>query len=293
MFVWRLHTLPAALLAFAPAVRAHPAPPPDPPAHDKSRDHLFHPTPVEFLRDLETDRPDLTESPITVDAGHFQIEADLFNYAVSDHDGRRQEDLAAPVLNLKAGLLHHVDLQVILSPYVRTRIEDRATSPATVTTASGFGDLQVRTKFNLWGNDGGRTAFAFLPFIQFPTGESEVTSGAVEGGMIFPFALELPAGFGAGMQWGVDFVRNPAGSGYHTDFVQSLAIGRDLTGPLSAYLEFFSVVSTESGSDWLGSFDLGFNYLVNPNLKLDAGLNIGVTRSAPDWNPFLGLTWRF
>ena len=32
------------------------------------------------MREMSTDRPDKTESPYTVDAGHFQIEWDLFNF---------------------------------------------------------------------------------------------------------------------------------------------------------------------------------------------------------------------
>lgn len=40
--------------------------------------NLFHPVPENLMRSFETDRPELTESPYTVDAGHFQYEADLF-----------------------------------------------------------------------------------------------------------------------------------------------------------------------------------------------------------------------
>src|SRR5438093_6841318 len=48
---------------------------------DKRQYHLFNPTPRAFLRELSTDRPDKTESPYTVDAGHFQIEMDLVSYS--------------------------------------------------------------------------------------------------------------------------------------------------------------------------------------------------------------------
>ena len=41
---------------------------------DKSDYTLFNPTPRDRLREMSTDRPDKTESPFTVDAGHFQIE---------------------------------------------------------------------------------------------------------------------------------------------------------------------------------------------------------------------------
>ena len=50
----------------------------DPP--DKAKYHLLNPTPREQMREMSTDRPDKTESPYTVDAGHFQIESDLFAY---------------------------------------------------------------------------------------------------------------------------------------------------------------------------------------------------------------------
>ncbi|SEH88045.1 transporter [Epilithonimonas hominis] len=38
---------------------------------------LFKPVPKEQMRDMETDRPDVTESPYTIDAGHFQYETDM------------------------------------------------------------------------------------------------------------------------------------------------------------------------------------------------------------------------
>jgi hypothetical protein len=44
---------------------------------------LFNPTPDRLLRDLTTDRPDVTESPFTVDAGRIQAETNLFGYARS------------------------------------------------------------------------------------------------------------------------------------------------------------------------------------------------------------------
>ena len=50
------------------------------PFPDKTQYHLFNPTPNNLLRDLSPDRPDATESPITVDAGRYQVETSLFDY---------------------------------------------------------------------------------------------------------------------------------------------------------------------------------------------------------------------
>jgi hypothetical protein len=37
----------------------------------------------------------------------------------------------------------------------------------------------------------------------------------------------------------------------------------------------------------------GLTCAITPNVQVDAGVNIGLTRSADDVNPFIGLTWRF
>src|SRR4051794_28712490 len=51
------------------------------------------------LREMSTDRPDTTESPITVDAGHFQVEVD----AVSMTRDQGVTDTAVAAMNLKLG----------------------------------------------------------------------------------------------------------------------------------------------------------------------------------------------
>ena len=130
--------------------------------------HLFNPTPADLMRDLSTDRPDQTESAYTVDAGHVQIEIDFLNY-LREHDTTggadiRTRALAVAPLNLKFGLLNNVDLQLMADPYVRVRAEDRLSG--VTARASGFGDFTTRLKINLWGNDGGPTALAIMPFVK-------------------------------------------------------------------------------------------------------------------------------
>ena len=50
---------------------------------DKSQYTLFNPIPSNCLREFDPDRPDVTDSPFTVDAGHIQFESGLFSYALS------------------------------------------------------------------------------------------------------------------------------------------------------------------------------------------------------------------
>ena len=267
--------------------------PPD--SSDKSRYNLLHPTPRDLMREMSTDRPDLTESPFTVDAGHFQVEMDVLNYAYDRHNPERApvrvETVSIGAVNLKVGLCNKTDLQIMLEPYTSVRIHDRAAR--TVEKHRGFGDITTRVKINFWGNDGGSTALGVMPFVKFPSNQDDLGNNAVEGGLIVPFAAELPAGWGMGAMTGVDFIEDGDGSGYHLEFINTITFGRDIVGKLAGYIEFFSLASNERGAPWVGSADFGFTYGLTDDIQLDAGINIGVTRSADDFNPFIGMSWRF
>ena len=262
---------------------------------DKSGYSLFNPTPRQFMRELSTDRPDRTESPYTVDAGHFQLEMDLANWTSDQqHSSKVNEwtrEWGIAPLNLKLGLLNNIDIQLVIDNYVHLRIEDHLTR--TVEKASGFGDVLTRLKVNLWGNDGGKTAFGIMPVIKWPLPESGLRSGRTDGGIIFPFAAELPAGWGMGAMTEFDFIHNSLTSGYHAEFINSITFGHAIVGKLRGYLEFFSSVSTERGSNWIGTIDCGLTYLLAENIQLDAGSNFGVTAAAYDINAFSGISVRF
>lgn len=258
---------------------------------DKRHYTLFNPTPRELMRELSTDRPDLTEGPYTVDAGHFQIEVDVVNYSHDRERNIRTESLSLGVVNLKAGLCHSADLQLVIEPYAAMRMRDR--DAGTVDWRRGFGDITTRLKVNVWGNDSGMTALAVMPFVKLPTNQDNAGNNAVEGGLIVPFAAELPAGWSLGAMTEVDFMEDADGSGYHPEFINTIAFGHDIVGKLAGYVEFFSLVSTERHARWVGAVGLGLTYRLSADVQLDGGVNIGVTRSADDFNPFMGISWRF
>jgi len=184
-----------------------------------------------------------------------------------------------------------VDVQFVLDTYVHSRIEDRVAG--TVDKASGFGDMQTRLKINLWGNDGGQTALAIMPFVKWPLSASSLRNGKTEGGVIIPLAVELPHGWGMGLMTEFDFVRNAVNNAYDTEFVNSITFSHDIVGNLGGYVEFVGVTGSAPGFKWQGQADVGFTYAVNDNTQLDFGCNFGATKSAPDFNPFIGLSWRF
>ena len=267
------------------------------PAHaaDKNAYSLFNPTPSAQMRDLSTDRPDKTESPYTVDAGHFQIETDLIT-TTRDHDksgggNSVKRGYSVGVTNFKAGLTHNTDVQMVVESYLYERSTDRAAG--TRTDSSAFGDITLRLKHNIWGNDEGDTAFAVMPFVKLPTNSDNIGNDHVEGGVIVPYSFALTDRIGMAVMTQVNLKRDTNNRGYHSEFVNSVTAGTALTEQLNGYAEFYTSRATEGGRHWENTVDLGLTYGVNANLQLDTGINIGVTNAADDYNPFMGVAYRF
>ena len=81
--------------------------------------------------------------------------------------------------------------------------------------------------------------------------------------------------------------------GDHAEFINSVTFGHNLIGKLDGYVEFFSDISRERGSGWVGTVDLGLTYGLTDNIQVDAGVNLGVTPAADDVTAFTGITVRF
>jgi hypothetical protein len=250
---------------------------------------LFNPTPTELMRPLSADRPDATESPVTVDAGHIQIEASFFSYTHRDESGERVDAWTVFDTNFKLGLTNSTDLQVIFSAYNDVKSSSIG-SPST--TMTGFGDIFLRLKINIWGNDGGRTAFGIMPVVKIPTG-TELSNSHLEGGLIFPLAWDVTDSWGLGFMFEVDGVYDEADDRYHAEFVHTATTGFDIIGPVGIYLEYLGIASTAPSSEYQAIFSSGVTCSISDNLVLDAGAQAGLTDAADDVTVFSGFTFRY
>jgi hypothetical protein len=253
----------------------------------KTRFTLWNPVPRERLRELSTDRPDQTESPFTVDAGHVQIEMDMVSFTRDDDDGETVEEWNVAPVNLKVGLRHNLDLQLVFGGWVQS---ETTGDTGTVRRVGGFSDLTVRAKLNLWGNDSGSTALALMPFATFPLGSDEVSRDEFEGGIIVPFGWSFADGFYLGLMSEIDVLANEEGD-HNLAWLNSVTLGSDVTNRLGVYIEVVGVARRDG--PWTGQLDGGLTFACTENIQLDAGCNFGLTDSAPDRQPFIGLTIRF
>jgi hypothetical protein len=259
---------------------------------DKSKYNLFNPTPRKLLRDLSADRPDVTESPITVDAGRVQLEMSFLDYTIDDwnYDDNKVETLTYGSTTLKFGLLHNMDLQVVFDSYIDE--ETKVDTTRSKSSLYGFGDTQLRLKTNLWGNDGGVSAAALMPFIKIPTAANDLGNDHIEGGLIIPMGYELAHGWGLGVMAEFDAVYDDEEHNHDFEFVHSAVLGHDLFGSLGWYGEYVGVSNSDSDSHYQAALGTGLTLGLNDDIQLDLGINAGLTKATDDFNVFFGITMR-
>jgi hypothetical protein len=240
---------------------------------------------ADFARELSPDRPDATESPITVGPGDIQVETSLWSFSRNKDAGEKVESWALGETNVKFGSTDQSDLQLVIRPW----ITERTRSFTFRSRAEGFGDIEIRWKQNLGGNDGGRTAFALMPFVSIPT-QTAVSSGEWEGGLIAPLSIEILDRVSLGLMAELDRVWDEVSGKHEWDLVHTAVLGFDLSDALGLYVEY---IGNTGHGRYEASGSMGLTWAQTENLQWDVGLTFGLNHAAEDFGAFQGLTFRF
>jgi hypothetical protein len=233
-------------------------------------------------RDMATDRPDTTESPVTVPKGRFQIEAEAL--AHSWNDGRSASWTVGESL-LKYGVTDRMDMHLNVPVYSRLRGDDGG-------WAEGFGNLTLRMKYNLWGNDEGRSALAVLPFVSAPTAADGMGAEDWEFGVAIPFSFDLTDSLSLGLQQQFDGLDDGMG-GHEFEWLQSVALGVALTEKAGVFAEAVTVLRFEGDETTDVAINVGGTFQFTPDCQLDAGVRVGLAGEVDDVQLFLGWSQRF
>jgi hypothetical protein len=208
-----------------------------------------------FLHAFFTDAPEphaeIRDRSVEQDGqpAHLQIESEVVGYVYDDTHGTRTDAWSFMSTQFRLGLLNNTELSVTAEPFKW----ERSKSDGVEEKHEGYGTTTIGLRQNLWGNDGGKTAFALFPYVSLPTG----------------------------------------GTGYHFESVLSGVVQQELSDKFTVYVELYGAMNWEEKSDPIATFDTGLMYKLTDNIQLDAGVNIGLTDSAEDVNPFIGLSMRF
>jgi hypothetical protein len=260
---------------------------------DKWRYTLSNPTPENEMRSFCTDRPPKANLPCTVDAGHFQYEADAFNWSRLRTGGVTTNSYLVSNPTFKLGVADRLDLELNIPP-VETVV---TTSPFGRTRLTGVGDLVLRAKANLAGAEGGDFQAALIPYLKAPTAQLGIGNRAAEGGVIAPISFALPQDFTLLFDPEIDVLRNAKDFGRHANFQGLANISRPLGNDVTAYVELWGAVNSDpSRPTKQASLDLSLAWVAwkkLPNLQFDIGANIGLTEATPRLQLYTGVSQRF
>lgn len=263
-----------------------------PGAPDKSGYTLLNPTPDDQMRKFAPDRPTKGFSVRTVDAGHVEVEMDSFNETYTRYLGVITHSIQTLDPNIRIGLTNSTEFEIQFNGLQSSRSENE--SGALVAQGTGFGDVVLRTKMNLFGNDDGPVGLAIIPYLKVPSSAPVISNGAVEGGLIVPLALRLPQDYLVTLMTEVDALKDDLNH-REANFVNLVGVSHPIPGieGANAMVELFSSVGADRATSPIYTFDLGMNFRLDKHTFLDFGLNLGLNSAAPKVQVYTGISARF
>jgi len=213
-----------------------------------------------YTQNIITDRPDQTESSVTVGKNIFQIESGVLFRESEDNS---VNSFFGPSTLLRYGISKGIELRFV-SQYESTKIELENED----VHYSGLNDIELGAKIQLLKKSTLNTEIAFLTHVIIPTAKEHLTSNSL--GVINKLAIShaISNKIGIGYNIGYDFIENKSYLTY------SLAIGVALSEKLSFYSEPFGVLGESNNFE--SNFNAGFTYLVTNNFQLDASYGFGI-----------------
>ncbi len=218
-------------------------------------------------RPLITDRPDFTESPVTVPKGSIQLETGL---TLEHADGLRAS--SGPEALLRWSPTHGLEIRLQSPDYVRADAQD------------GFTDFGVGVKLEL-GSFASWDVGA-IASVELPTGDATLSAGGTQPELI------VAAGRALGEAWslGTQVAAAKPGDSGGVHLLATFVVGRALSEAVGAFAEL--AADREPGGSGAALLHGGFTLSVTPTVQLDLHGAVGLGGHAPDGILGLGFSTR-
>ena len=217
---------------------------------------------------IVTDRPDFTESAVTVPAGYLQFEGG----ATYSSLGSDLSEIVVGEALLRWGVLDRVEVRIGGPSYV---------SVSNGGTHSGFGDASLGAKVQL-GPLGSGWDLATIATASMPIGDDEFSSGEVDPSLILTAGRGLTETLSLGGQLVASWPTQ--GDDREFEWGGTLVVGSGLSPKMGAFLEV-AVTVPESGTAPIVGHT-GLVYGISDSFQLDLHAGIGLSDTAPDF--FIG-----
>jgi hypothetical protein len=232
---------------------------------------------------IVTDRPDATESAITIPHKSFQIESG-FKFGWDKNEGVKTKELGYMGNLFRYGLLTRFELRLGVS-YAGFDVEDEIKEEKS--SLSGFVPLVIGFKWNFLYGDGPIPTLAILSHVDIPQAASkDFNDGNVLQNFMLAGSWKLSKVFGFGFNIGsrIDWKE----SNFTTLYTASL--GMSIAKWLGAFVEFYGFLPAGEYSDH--RFDMGLTFPVRNNLQFDISGGVGISQNSPDGFASFGFAWR-
>lgn len=221
---------------------------------------------------ISPDRPGFADSTETVPPGHANIELGVR----ADFDDTLA--FTAPSILLRVGISDFVEARVS-APDVQLAL------PSGGDPIAGISDLVLGLKAA--GGVGEVFSVSAVPYLSFPTGSPEASSGLVEGGLGLNFQLSPFDDFAIGWNIIGAFVASNTLEKRVLATAGGLSFGYQFTDAFGAFVEGY--VQYEDEGEVRPSAAGGVTYLVTPRFQIDLSGGSGLTSDSESPYAILGI----
>ncbi|WP_210485786.1 transporter [Rufibacter aurantiacus] len=223
--------------------------------------------------EFETDRPTRTEAASLVPRGFFQLETG-FQYLKQKQEGIENKQWLYPQALLRVGVLKAAEFRVEAT----YRREDYRMGESLVAQEKGLSTVRVGTKVNVVEAQGAVPQVTVLGMLELPLGKDAFEPEKVAPEVLLLFSNELTDKIK--LQYNAGFQREREEDHMENKLEYSATLSGKLSDKFTVGVEFFS--EKPKGSHAENQIDGSIQFLVLPNLQLDAIVGTGVSSHAPE-----------
>ncbi|PLX17502.1 MAG: transporter [Salinivirgaceae bacterium] len=235
--------------------------------------------------ELVTDRPDQTESSVTVPLKSLQIETG-FLMETTKSDYLEINDFAYNTTLFRYGLLENFELRLGLE-FLGSDVKLKGADTDTSYSLNGLSPLYVGFKVMVRKEEGIWPEVAFIAGLDIPnTANEDFRPDYSTPSFRFAFSHTLNDRFSLGYNLGAEWDGYTADPGYYYSFV----LGASITESVGGFVEAYGTFPEKDSQRHL--IDGGFTWLVTPVFQLDFSAGLGLNSSAIDHFISAGLAYR-
>lgn len=232
---------------------------------------------------LVTDRPDATESAMTVGNGTLQIETGfIFEEYRNSAGNYKQNDFHIATTLFRYGI--GSDFEIRLHGKIQARTIETFDNSETY---SGLNNVSVGMKYQFYESANKGTNGAVLASFILPVSSSEFKPSAVEPAILIALSKDISEHLSIGTNLGGIYLSDDT----ELMYLYSLAFGIGITEKIGGFVELFGGIKSSNSPEHI--LDGGFTYLINNDIQFD--LSVGTRLFFEDTNWFVssGVSIRF